>query len=78
MQILVESTIFRPMKDAFKNPHTFDVNDYYSGLIYVIGGRDIEKEEKANNKKKVETTKAQPTIKLDWSFLKKNKRRFFR
>ena len=66
------------MKDTFRNPHTFDINDYYSGLIHVIGGRDLEKEEKIINNKKVQSTKVQPAIKLDWSFLKKNKRKLFR
>ncbi len=63
------------MKNLHKNPHTFDVNDYYSGLIYVIGGRDFEREEKVFDKYKNEAEKAQSPIKLDWSFLKKNKKR---
>lgn len=63
------------MKKLYKNPHTFDVNDYYSGLIHVIGGRDFEREEKVFDKTKAEAEKAQSTIKLDWSFLKKNKSR---
>lgn len=62
------------MKDLFKNPHPFDMNDYYSGLTYVIGGRDFEKEEKFP----LPSEKQDPnrkTIKqeLDWSFLKSRK-----
>lgn len=67
------------MKDTFRNPHTFDVNDYYSGLVYVIGGRDLEREEKIFKEIQVPPTNTQrPAIKLDWSFLKKNKKRLFR
>lgn len=62
------------MKELYKNPHTFDVNDYYSGLVYVIGGRDFENEEKISKKKMAEDVKVQTSaIKLDWSFLKKHK-----
>src|SRR5688500_3075163 len=38
--------ILRAMKDFFRNPHTFDMNNYYSGHTVEVGGRDFEKEEK--------------------------------
>ena len=59
------------MKELFKNPHTFDMNEYYSGMTYVIGGRDFENEEKETPKKEVilRSEKNIP-IELDWSFLK--------
>lgn len=60
------------MKELFKNPHTFDVNDYYSGLVYVIGGKDFERDDKVFEHGRPEVKKdLSATIKLDWSFLKK-------
>lgn len=59
------------MKELFKNPHTFDMNEYYSGMTFVIGGRDFEGEEKETPKKEVilRSEKNIP-VELDWSFLK--------
>jgi hypothetical protein len=59
------------MKDFFRNPHTFDMNNYYSGTTFVVGGRDFEKEEE---KEAVIVKQPQPTkeisFEMDWSFLK--------
>lgn len=59
------------MKTHLKNPHTFDMSNYYSGMTYMIGGRDFEREEKDPSKKesKIRTDKKNPK-ELDWSFLK--------
>jgi hypothetical protein len=60
------------MKELFRNPHTFDMNDYYTGNIVVLGGRDFEREEKENTKEvKSPRTENKKSIELDWSFLKK-------
>ena len=63
------------MNDRFKNPHTFDMNTYYTGQIFVLGGRDFEREENEYTPKVVSktTTENKQPIKLDWSFLGKAK-----
>lgn len=59
------------MKELYKNPHTFDMNDYYTGLTFVIGGRDFEREDKDIQKKEnVFNTEKMSPKELDWSFLK--------
>jgi hypothetical protein len=59
------------MNHPFRNPHTFDIKNYYSGLTCVIGGRDYsteaEKSDDQQNKKKDSTKQ---NYNLDWSFLK--------
>lgn len=58
------------MKDFFRNPHTFDMNNYYSGNTVEVGGRDFEKEENETHRaKKPEVTK-EVSYEMDWSFLK--------
>lgn len=66
------------MKELFRNPHTFDMSNYYSGNVFVIGGRDFEREDKEEKQfvQKSETEKKK-SIELDWSFLKNKKRRRF-
>lgn len=60
------------MKTDHRNPHTFDMSNYLQGLTFVVGGKDFEKEEKTpeGHKKNNELN----SYKLDWSFLKKNKK----
>jgi hypothetical protein len=58
------------MNDRMKNPHTFDMSNYFSGITYVVGGRDFEHEEKVVTEKKAE--RSEKKIELDWSFLHKN------
>jgi hypothetical protein len=56
------------MKELFRNPHTFDMSNYYSGMTYVIGGRDFESEDE----KETLSPKSQKDSHLtefDWSFL---------
>jgi hypothetical protein len=58
------------MNHRFRNPHPFDMNNYFSGLTCVVGGRDFdleEKEQKDRKNKKKERTEYH----LDWSFLKR-------
>lgn len=59
------------MNSHIKNPHTFDMSNYYSGMTYMIGGRDFDREEKDTAKKESHRNndKKDPT-ELDWSFLK--------
>ncbi len=59
------------MKSHLKNPHTFDMSNYYSGMTFMIGGRDFDREERDPVKKEfnTKTDKKHPT-ELDWSFLK--------
>ena len=66
-------TIFSLMNDRIRNPHTFDMSNYFSGITYVVGGRDFDREESetSSENKSVRTEKK---IELDWSFLKKNLR----
>jgi hypothetical protein len=59
------------MKFQHKNPHTFDMSNYYSGMTYVLGGRDFEQEEKESDKKEiVKKDDKTYSTELDWSFLK--------
>jgi hypothetical protein len=59
------------MKDFFRNPHTFDMNNYYSGNTVEVGGRDFEKEDKEEGfiVKQPRPTK-EISFEMDWSFLK--------
>ncbi len=59
------------MNSHIKNPHTFDMSNYYSGMTYMIGGRDFEREESDSAKQESirKNDKKDPT-ELDWSFLK--------
>lgn len=59
------------MNDRMKNPHTFDMSNYFSGITYVVGGRDFDREEKETSSDK-KLNKADKKIELDWSFLYKN------
>lgn len=61
------------MSDRFKNPHTFDMSNYFSGHTYVVGGRDFEREE--NETASDKTVRPEIKVELDWSFLKKNLRK---
>lgn len=56
------------MKELIRNPHPFDMSNYYTGLICVLGGVDRRKEKKIAQEK----PRTQDSYKLDWSFLKKN------
>ena len=60
------------MNSHLKNPHTFDMSNYYSGTTYMIGGRDFDREEKDLSKKetKILTEEKKNPKELDWSFLK--------
>lgn len=58
------------MDPRIKNPHTFDMSDFYNGKIVVLGGRDPERENLLNAQEDKEKEKKQ-SHKLDWSFLKK-------
>ncbi len=59
------------MKYRFRNPHPFDMSNYFSGLTCVVGGRDFELEEKeARLEGELPKSEDQEQFKLDWSFLK--------
>ncbi len=61
------------MKYRFRNPHPFDMSNYFSGLTCVVGGRDFELEEKEarrEREREVPETGEKEQFKLDWSFLK--------
>ncbi len=59
------------MNSHLKNPHTFDMSNYYSGMTYMIGGRDFEREDRDPTKKEIKTkTDNKHPTELDWSFLK--------
>lgn len=60
------------MKFEHKNPHTFDMSNYYSGMTYAVGGRDFEREERDPSIKEKAVSKLDKTNskELDWSFLK--------
>lgn len=67
------------MKELFRNPHTFDMSNYYTGDVFVVGGRDFENEDEKEpflkhllNQSKAQPEKKKP-IELDWSFLKKKR-----
>jgi hypothetical protein len=57
------------MKRPFRNPHPFDMSNYFSGLTCVVGGRDFDLEEK-EVKEKTKQEKEKEDYDLDWSFLK--------
>lgn len=59
------------MNPDIKNPHTFDMSNYYSGMTYMIGGRDFDREKIDSSKKevKINSEKNDPA-ELNWSFLK--------
>ncbi len=59
------------MNTHIKNPHTFDMSNYYSGMTYMIGGRDFEREENDPAKKEIQgNNDKKHSTELDWSFLK--------
>lgn len=62
------------MNDRIRNPHTFDMSNYFTGLTYMVGGRDFDRDE---NKKVADekSAQAEKKIELDWSFLRKNLRK---
>jgi hypothetical protein len=64
------------MNERFRNPHTFDMNNYYTGQVFVLGGRDFEREDKEFSPNKVAqiSTENKLPIKLDWSFLGNSKK----
>jgi hypothetical protein len=64
------------MNERLKNPHTFDMNNYYTGQVFVLGGRDFEREEKEYSSKVATSTASENKlpIKLDWSFLGNSKK----
>jgi hypothetical protein len=64
--------IFTLMKSRFQNPHTFDMSNYYSGNICILGGLDLNRDEKETKPEFSPKSDEKPVIKLDWSFLKKN------
>lgn len=58
------------MKDFFRNPHTFDMNNYFSGNTVELGGRDFEKEEKETFTQQSSKAEKEVSYEMDWSFLK--------
>jgi hypothetical protein len=62
------------MSNRIRNPHTFDMSNYFSGITYVLGGRDFDREENEIVADK-KTVMPEKKIELDWSFLKKNLRK---
>jgi hypothetical protein len=57
------------MQHRFRNPHPFDMSNYYSGLTCVVGGRDFDREE-YDEQEREEKEKEKHDYDLDWSFLK--------
>lgn len=57
------------MNPQIKNPHPFDMSDFYNGKIVVLGGRDFERETLSSSQGGKE--KEKKSYELDWSFLKK-------
>jgi hypothetical protein len=57
------------MNKRFRNPHPFDMSNYFSGLICVVGGRDFDKEELDHQERETKE-KEEQNYDLDWSFLK--------
>lgn len=57
------------MNDRFKNPHPFDMSNYFTGNVCVLGGRDFDREEKEVSAKELAENKDKK-FELDWSFLK--------
>lgn len=62
------------MNDRMKNPHTFDMSNYFTGQTYIIGGRDFDRDE-TKNVSDDKTAQTEKKIELDWSFLRKNLRK---
>jgi hypothetical protein len=62
------------MQKYFRTPHTFDMNDYYTGKTVVLGGSEYEREEReiSSNSPETKNTSVNTVPELDWSFLKKN------
>lgn len=60
------------MKERNRDPHPFDMSNYLQGLTFVVGGKDIDKDEKELIKEQNRSS-ANSSYKLDWSFLKKNR-----
>lgn len=61
------------MKGILKNPHPIDMIEYYSGMTFVVGGRDFKQEEKASIKTNGRfLNEGQEVKELDWSFLKQD------
>jgi hypothetical protein len=59
------------MNRRFRNPHPFDMSNYFSGLTCVVGGRDFDHEEKERPEvDEKQKTPSKDTYELDWSFLK--------
>lgn len=58
------------MNKRIQNPHPFDMSNYLQGLIYEVGGMDIDREKE--NKRTLRQDQKKDTYKLDWSFLHKN------
>lgn len=58
------------MNEMFRNPHTFDMSNYYSGNTVVIGGRDFDREEKEAPSKIFRSQKcSEKNTEIDLSFL---------
>ena len=55
------------MTNHIRNPHTFDMGNYFSGQTYVIGGVDLDAKTPSENQKKDQRP---VSYELDWSFLK--------
>lgn len=64
------------MKIRTRNPHPFDMSDFYNGHIVVLGGSYIERNDLT--KKPVPKNKEHnKSHELDWSFLKKKSSKRF-
>jgi hypothetical protein len=61
------------MNYQIRNPHTFDMNNYFTGQVVAVGGKDFEKDD-SDSKLVVVTNERKTSYELDWSFLKKNLR----
>ena len=59
------------MNYRIRNPHPFDMSNYFQGLTYEVGGSNSDAEKKDNNSDQKEDRKTD-SYKLDWSFLHKN------
>jgi hypothetical protein len=58
------------MKQRFYNPHSFDMSHYFTGLVCVLGGRDLESESDEQSQRFDEIIDHNISYQLDWSFLK--------
>lgn len=58
------------MNRRFRNPHPFDMSNYFSGLTCVVGGRDFDLEERETAPKEKKEKEEKKDYDLDWSFLK--------